>query len=57
MKPINTLCVQNVELLNVTRDDACSYHWALRGQLSFVVKYFIDSIEYFYFSGTLNFPA
>jgi hypothetical protein len=31
-KHINTLCGQNVELLNVKPDGKCSNHWALKGQ-------------------------
>jgi hypothetical protein len=30
-KQINTLCGQNVELLNVKRGGAYSNHWALKG--------------------------
>jgi hypothetical protein len=30
-KQINTLCEQNVELLNVNPGDSCSDHWALKG--------------------------
>ena len=31
-KHINTLCGQNVELLNVKHDGTYSDHWALKGQ-------------------------
>jgi hypothetical protein len=34
MKPMNLLCGQNAELLNVKARDTYSYHWAFR------VKYF-----------------
>jgi hypothetical protein len=32
-KHINTLCGQNVELLNVKTDGSYSYHWNLEGYL------------------------
>jgi uracil DNA glycosylase len=31
MKPINTLCGQNAELLIVEAHDTHHYHWALKG--------------------------
>ena len=31
-KHINTVCGQNVELLNVTPDGMYSYHWGLQGR-------------------------
>jgi hypothetical protein len=30
-KPINTLCGQNAELVNVKTGGTYSYHWALKG--------------------------
>jgi hypothetical protein len=31
MKPINTLCGKNAELLTVKVGETYSYHWALKG--------------------------
>jgi hypothetical protein len=32
-KPINTLCGQNAELLNVEAGGTYSYHWALKSKI------------------------
>jgi hypothetical protein len=37
-KHINTLCGQNVELLNVKPDDSYSNYWGLKGQWFYYVK-------------------
>ena len=37
-KHINTLCGQNVELLNVKPDGTYSDHWTLKGQLAVLQK-------------------
>jgi len=34
-KHINTLCGQNVELLNINHGGAYSNHWALKGEMKF----------------------
>jgi hypothetical protein len=39
---INTVCVQNVEFVNVRRGGTYSIHWALEGEIS------ITDLFYFY---------
>ena len=39
-KHINTLCGQNVELLNVKPGSTESNHWTLKGLIKFCNKYF-----------------
>ena len=49
-KHINTLCGQNVELLNVNHDGAYSNHWALNGEMKFHwATVSNDNTEYFMF--------
>jgi len=41
-KHINTLCGQNVELLNVKPGGTYSNHWTLDSSVYIVAKYFIE---------------
>jgi hypothetical protein len=47
-KHINTLCGQNVELLNVNHGGAYSNHWALKGEMKFHCSTVSNDNTFFY---------